>query len=246
MSEPYKRPPIIEAVIEFRCGERIPSSIVDKVRVRLKQDFPREEELKNYSVKLDFDAGSASVDTESVGYKMTSRDGVDVRVVNTNSFTISRLAPYLGWDEYFAQVQPAFGMWKRIALGQKAISRVGLRYVNRIDVPYTSTGEINLNDYFNLQIAVPQPPLKPLHGFVCQFTSALGKGPEACGVTLNYSGVPSPLVAHSSYVVDIDVYRDGDVPRAEEALWQLIGKMRDHKNAVFEAIVTDRSRELFR
>ena len=66
-----------------------------------------------------------------------------------------------------------------------------------------------------------------------------------CGVNVNYSSAPSPLVAHSSFLLDIDVFREDGIPSNDDELWELVGLLRDHKNAVFESLITDRTRALF-
>jgi len=38
----------------------------------------------------------------------------------------------------------------------------------------------------------------------------------------------------------------GGVPQDDEALWELLERMRSKKDAVFEACITDRARETFK
>ncbi len=246
MSESYKRAPIIEAVIEFRSSTPISHNLIEKLRVRLKSRFPKEEEINTYNVNLDFINGSATIDTTSIGYKMSSEDGLDIRVISNNSITISRLAPYPGWELFEARGRDDLTAWKKQILGTKILSRIGVRFINRIDIPIQPVGQVELDDYFNVGVKAPQPPLGPLAEFSSHVGGPIGEGGDACMANLNYLAVESPLVAHSSFILDIDVYRDGGVPATDEAIWELVARMRDHKNSLFEAAVTDRSRDLFR
>ncbi len=241
----YTRPPIVEAVLEFRTNDAIPLAQVDKMRVSLKKRFPNEEEFKNYNVKLDFDSGSASIDAAFVGYKLSDDDRLNVRLVNTQHFTISRLAPYLGWNSFIADGRDELATWKRLALGRRTLSRIGVRFINRVDIPLQSNGLFDLDDYFKLSITVPQPPFGPLRQFSSHVEGGIGEGANLCGVNVNYSSAPSPLVAHSSFLLDIDVFREDGIPSNDDELWELVGLLRDHKNAVFESLITDRTRALF-
>jgi uncharacterized protein (TIGR04255 family) len=57
---------------------------------------------------------------------------------------------------------------------------------------------------------------------------------------------PPPLVNHFSIMLDIDVSQQFDLPQRDDDLHGLLSQMRDEKNRVFEACITDTARELFR
>ena len=44
---------------------------------------------------------------------------------------------------------------------------------------------------------------------------------------------------------DIDVSAEGPLKSDSASVWDLIGRMRDYKNIVFEAAITDLTRKLF-
>ena len=48
-----------------------------------------------------------------------------------------------------------------------------------------------------------------------------------------------------SVVLDIDVFRTTDLPDDEEELWKFLEELRQRKNTIFEACITDKARELF-
>jgi uncharacterized protein (TIGR04255 family) len=49
-----------------------------------------------------------------------------------------------------------------------------------------------------------------------------------------------------SVILDIDLFRDVHLPGDEEELWALFEQLRERKNEVFEASITDRTRELIK
>lgn len=95
-------------------------------------------------------------------------------------------------------------------------------------------------------IASPQlPPLNwpPLTSFALHTTRPLGQ--DECVLILNSGTAPSPLVGHASLMLDIDVAREKNVPNGDDGLFDLLNRMRGHKNNIFESCITPRARELF-
>jgi len=47
-------------------------------------------------------------------------------------------------------------------------------------------------------------------------------------------------------LLDIDLFREDDIPEDEEAMWNLFEQFRWRKNAVFNACITSHMKELIR
>ena len=62
---------------------------------------------------------------------------------------------------------------------------------------------------------------------------------------INHAPTPSPLVQTNSFLLDLDLSMEQALPTSEKALWETIEGLRSVKNSVFEACITDRTRELF-
>jgi uncharacterized protein (TIGR04255 family) len=117
-----------------------------------------------------------------------------------------------------------------------------VRYINRIDIPLErgSTG-IELSQYFNLKLDIPQPPFPPLSQQTTQAVFFF----EDCHLTVNMGVVPPALLNHLSYALDIDFGREASVPQSDTDIWAFIDSIRERKNMLFEASITDRTRALF-
>ena len=61
-------------------------------------------------------------------------------------------------------------------------------------------------------------------------------------VVVHMATVPSPLLNHASFALDIDFGREVNVPQADDGLWSYIEQIRDRKNVLFEACITERTR----
>jgi uncharacterized protein (TIGR04255 family) len=153
----------------------------------------------------------------------------------------SQLAPYPGWDTFFERFRRDWGVWKR-TLGYRKITRIGVRYINRIDIPATEP-VVEHEHYLNVYPHVPSIfPTLISYNLVAQ--SYL---PDIeCALTLNSSSTPSPLLGHAAFIVDQDIFKEGDLPQSDDAIYAFLNRIRDKKNEVFEACIKPRARELFK
>jgi uncharacterized protein (TIGR04255 family) len=236
----YKRPPITEAVIEIRFEQPLPRPEVDKLQQRFRSEYAFSEDFVAYEVRVNPAARRADFEEQSSGYKLSSADRADVLLVTSAHVTCSRLAPYVGWDRFRARAEDHWRTWKRVT-GYRKISRIGVRFINRIDIPAAGGEEVKISDY--LRVHPEAPAVKRMVSYAMQMAGPLEE--DDCRFVINSSLVPPPLVDHASVILDIDVSRAGDPPQKDDEIWALIDRIRVHKNQVFEESVTDKARELF-
>jgi uncharacterized protein (TIGR04255 family) len=239
----YKRPPITEAVIEIRLEQELSRDVVDKLNVRFGADYPFSTRFGAVGVNLDLLGRQAIFDEQASGYKLTSSDQTDILLVAATHFSCSRLAPYNGWEAFRARAQSEWKICKKIT-GYRKIQRLGVRYINRIDIPNGVEDKIKPEIYFRVYPETPNMDVMPaIAGFTMQLIGT--PGPDNCKLVINSGLVPSPLVGHTSVLLDLDLSLDRDVPQKEGELWDRIEAMRVYKNNAFEACITDSTRELF-
>jgi uncharacterized protein (TIGR04255 family) len=238
----YERAPIAEAVIELRYAQPASQKDVEEATRRLRRSYFYQEVENIMEIKIDPGRGAAERNMIATGLKLSSLDRADQMMFRTNGFACSRLAPYLGWEPFVEGVKTGWTEWARIA-GNTALIRIGVRYVNRIDVPNTSSQLIRMEDYLNISPKMPPEMIEPLSTYTMQVSCPLNSG--AYTLVLITSSVPSPLVGFSSFALDLDVARDKDIPRRADAVWEILTEMRVLKNRIFEYCVTDRARSLF-
>lgn len=235
----YPRAPITEAILELRFAAPFPQKTVEAAASRIAKDYFYSE--AEQSINFMLEANNAKIENSWQGTKLSSLDRVDITIFRTSAFVCSRLAPYCGWDEFIARAAQGWAAWKKES-GTNLISRIGLRYVNRIDVPIDAVGLINAEDYLTL---TPRSPdfAGPMLTYTMQMIRPLGV--DDCNALMTSGTVPSPLVGFASLALDIDVYKEAGIPKRDDELWDLVGRMRNYKNTVFESCITDRARALF-
>jgi uncharacterized protein (TIGR04255 family) len=237
----YKRPPIIEAVLEVRTGgSPLDDKTMDKLVKKFGERYPTPPQSTN-NLDVELSGTMVRLTQQNIGFKILSADAGFTVNVGRSALGTSKNAPYSGWDDFIGEARANWSDWERIA-GWREISRIGVRYINRIDIPFSSTGLTELQDYFGFNIDVPET-LGPLMNFAMNAEIRLTE--KAIKVVINHGATPSPLVQTNSFLLDLDLAIEQALPTSERALWEAIEGLRSVKNLAFEACITDKTRELF-
>lgn len=250
MSE-YTRPPIVEAVIEIKFDSSVDSDKLEKIKRVLEKRYDHSQPIESIGIKFNVQDQIPTTEKNDHirGYRFQSADASEAMLIWPNSLIVSQLPPYVGWDVFFARFQREFKSFRRF--GKAGISRVGIRYVNRIDIPLAdsaSSSDSSVNGFAPAEFMTLHPSLPDIEAkwgrFSMQVVSDL---PDiGCGLSLQSQIVPPPLLDYFSLVLDIDIFREVEDPMSLNALFELMELMRLKKDAVFESCITDKSRELFR
>ena len=243
-SPQYKRPPITEAVIEIRLEDSLSEVVVEKIHNQLEKSYERSEKISYIAVRLDPRKKEiVKIPDKFDGYKLTSKDQADVVQIKLNAMVCSRLAPYNGWEKFEPWARENWEIWRKTVKYRK-IKRIGVRYINRIDIPFRKGDIIDIEDYLTVFPKYPEPHL--LRSFT-EYTIQI-KGPfsiEGFNLIINTNVVKSPLIDHFSIVLDLDLSPQGDIPERNDQVWEMINQMREYKNNAVEMCITDKARELF-
>jgi uncharacterized protein (TIGR04255 family) len=237
----YKRPPITEAVVEIRLETPLGAPLVERVRDRFLEFYPLPPQSVLH-VAVQVGTETSKLRQQIHAYRLTGPDGADIVIVGPTMLTTSRLAPYEGWEPFISIAMRNWEMWKKL-IGWQKISRIGVRFINRIDVPSPDDGPVNLDEYLLFTLQKPQLDLPPMESFAVNQASDLGK--DDCKIIINAGSVPSPLVKTTSLILDIDISRQTNLPQSDDDVWALINRIRDYKNFIFENCITDKARGLF-
>jgi uncharacterized protein (TIGR04255 family) len=136
---PLSRDPIQEAVFDFRAsGTAITSGAeFEKVGSLLSTSFPKLEVRRKLATKIEFNEGKLVTTNEDEGFFglfLKSDDDQTIAQFRPNGFTLNRLKPYTGWDSLLPRVLELWDTYVSIAKPEH-VSRIALRYINRLDVP---------------------------------------------------------------------------------------------------------------
>ena len=244
-SKLYARAPITEAVIELTFKSPLSQKDLDKVCKKFKTSYPNIESVNQYAIEVNvqhIESGSAKANfrNQSNGFKRSSNDMAEILILWPSSFAVSQLAPYKDWGTFYKRFIRDFKIWKSV-VGPKEIARIGVRYINRVDIP-VSGSIVDHEDYIQIYPKLPDS-LSPMSAFGIQAQVPM---PLIGGnLRINSAAVPSPLLNHASFIIDLDFFKDSDLPQSDKSLQALLNTVRDEKNKVFESLITDKARKLF-
>lgn len=225
----YGRPPVAEAIIDMHVQLPDEVALPDLLRChdRIGDAYPIKSDINEPAGQL-------------AGFLFHSTDKATVFQARLTSFALHKLKPYDGWESFRHEAQRLWNIYREMARPIR-IRRLALRYINLIGLPEPVT---ELKDFlrtgpdlspdlpqmmsnFWLRVMVPVPEIES----TLVLTEAIGERQAANRVPI---------------LLDIDLFRTDAVPFEEDRLWGVIEALHARKNAIFEACITDQTRELFR
>lgn len=247
LAPPYQRPPITEAVIAITFDEPTSAEGLADVQTKFSQHYPNVQPIANLNVRVDIEVGPdmrqharTAVD-EQPGYRRTTADLTEIVVIIPPGFIVSQLAPYPNWEAFVERFTRDWKLWKR-HMHHRQIKQIGVRYINRLDIPASGADFVPIEEYLNVSPRLPEM-LGPLAAFGAQARVDL---PDiGCSLALNSGAVPSPMLDTASFLIDLDITTNGTPPQSDDDILALLERIRIAKNAIFEACITDRARALF-
>lgn len=238
--------PIREAVIDIRANlsRKIRKEDLDEIRNELDSGFPDCKEIMAYGGKISFQANTASPVVQApqqafLGFRFDSSDGKHVLQIRNNGFTFSRLAPYTDWESV-KRLAEKYWNWYKSFRAIDHISRLAVRYINRINVPFPAN---DLSAYLKAPPSLPEGAPESLDNFftkvsvrypkdnmIANIIHALERADEKTGVQV---------------VLDIDVFT-AQKGFDDEKVWESLAAMRKRKNEIFFGSLHEKALEQYR
>ncbi|MEW6668328.1 MAG: TIGR04255 family protein [Thermodesulfobacteriota bacterium] len=242
--ETFKNAPITEAVLEIIADPQEGLQIEDLLH------FPGHvrDRYSRTAQKLEFKGGfkmGAEVsilpgEQKAVGYLLHSDEDKKVIQSRMNGFAFSKLKPYENWEAFRSEARDLWCSYLEITK-PKTISRISLRYINRIEIP------MPMKDFSEYLLTNPQ--IAPgLPQTLCGLFMRL----EIQEPTLDATGVVVLAVDKAvvpdrlPLIFDIDVMRKGSFVDNLDGIWDDFENLRIFKNEIFFKSLTDRAKELIR
>ena len=181
---------------------------------------------------------TATAKQDQMGYAFVGGDGKHVVQFRVNGFTFSRLAPYQTWEQLRNEAKIFWNSYRK-AVGTLPVVRVGLRYVNQLDLPLPMR---DLRDFIRLYPEISSDLTQQLAGFFLQVQ--IPQEDLGAMLVLNETMVPPSGPNIASVVLDIDVFKEGLKLESDDDVWGTLEALRLRKNLIFEGCITNNTREL--
>ena len=240
----YKRPPIIEAVIEITFKKPHDTGKLEKFTKKIGSFYQNSQISTGYRLDIDIkNIKKAEPQTKKIPHpvhRFSSGDMTEILFINESTFTVSQLAPYCGWEDFLKRFSRDWKVWKKI-LGFNEIEQIGVRYINRLDIP-VDMPTVTFSEYVNIYPKAPEA-LGPNSSYSMQIQIPLFE--EKSMLVLNSAVVKSPIPKHMSLIIDQDIIKNSEVPQNDDSIIEYLNIIHTRKNTIFESCVTDKARELF-
>jgi uncharacterized protein (TIGR04255 family) len=122
------------------------------------------------------------------------------------------------------------------------VVRVGVRFINRLDLPNPNGGGVDLDQYLRTAPRIAPELPQQLESFFLRF-QLLTAGEPPARLTITETGLEPANPDVVSILLDIDAFVQG-IEVAGPTAWQFIERLRHEKNSAFESSITDATRKL--
>ncbi len=248
----YSRAPITEAVIDLRVAQTQEFTIEDLASIRevVADRYPRQEGLFTGQVSIPVgevgEPGQVETLHQQFGFRFIDQAGQHVIQARLDGFAFSVLAPYDRWETFRDEARHLWGVY-RTATRAESITRVAVRYINRIDIPLATTSIVRVEDYLRTYPEIPSDwPYQDLQSYFMQFQ--IPQEDLGCMMVINQATAPPPNLETTSILLDLDLFRtDYERPWMADddtAVWDFLELLHERKNEYFERSITDETRGL--
>ena len=241
----YKHAPITEAVIAigFESQSGAGQQDIRGMHDLLKSAYPKRTEVFEIQVQVEPTAElpGRSGSRQVIGYQFAAGDEKRIVRLGRTEFAFSQLAPYDRWETLRAEAKRVWDLAEPI-LGIKQITRVAVRYINRIDVADPDGRGIDLDRYLRTAPRIAPELPQMMRTYFVRLELEF-KHPHGV-VIITETAAPPPSPGIVAAVLDIDVIMQ-NVSFDAQTAWQTVEDLRHEKNRVFESCITDESRKLF-
>ncbi len=246
-AETFLHAPITEALIDIRTElpPEISLDILSSFHNEIKEEFPDKKKRQMWAGVLELKPGeNPQVKSDKSGldgFLFRSEKGQKIVQARLDGFTFNKLKPYQSWEIFSEEAKVHWERFVRLAKPKK-ITRIALRYINRIEVPYTSS-EIDLEKYLNTYPVVPPSVDCTVSNFLMRL---MLENKKIDAKALVHQTVEEARDKLLPIILDIDASMDSSFELNNEILWEKMSKLRDFKNSIFFESITEETKELFR
>jgi uncharacterized protein (TIGR04255 family) len=237
----YVAPPIVEAVVQITFANSLDLAEVHKFGELLSKTYPTKSDRVNLSGVMDIKTGEVKAEVERIGLEFKDVESNKIVILERTSIVLSRLAPYPGWNDFLKWISEEIAVLHKALKGRK-VSRIGMRFLNRIDVPFIN-GLAKVEDYVSIYPQQVSFGGENFSRFFVSFSRSI-EGTDL-GFNLSCGTTDSPVPNNAAVLLDIDVFHES--ARSFGAKWieEKLHSLRLAKNVIFEQSITDSSRLLF-
>ena len=238
----YRNPPVIEALAEVYFKDSTwdittPGSFYERIRY----DYPKKDQVEQVELEVKVNPGGANALLGSGGARARFKNDDETRLIQVGGdvLVVNQLRPYPNFEAWSSVLLGMLDVYRDVAK-PSSVTRLGMRYINRIDVPRAS---IRMEDYFRVYAEVPEELGDAHDSFLVRLQlPARVPGHE---ILLTLGSAPATHEGVQGFALDL---YDVITLSGQGAFDVIEGHLHDaHENVewVFEHAITDATRAIF-
>lgn len=239
----YKNPPIVEALCELYFEPRdwddtVPGAFYG----RIQGQFTIKEQLIGSEAEINVGPGpETKVGVRPLPPRMRFFTPTRDRLIQLapNLLVVNKLRPYTSFEDWVRTLEEALGHYHEVVPGA-AVTKVGVRYLNRITVPGT---RVELERYFRVIPVIPESLGKDHGTFLLRLELLVPEGGHS--LLLSFGTAPRERPDSLTFLLDLYDTWNPDSPQPVDQVMAHIRLAHDHIQAAFEQNITDELRQLF-
>lgn len=233
------RPPITEAVLDIRVSPDGPraTAALDAFQATLGDRYPVRRSVDQFQVKFGDEAEVPQ--RTNVGYIYWNAEEDRAVQARFDGFTVNHLKPYQGWASLLADAREHWRSYTRCLPVGRVIG-LGVRYINRLEVPTETDLALHLGTRFDVAPTLPQL----MDQYFARVTIPFGNGKSAVIQQATESGRPRDGVR--GLIFDVEAQHSCDLDHDSEAIWEHLEELRRIKNRCFFESIKPSTLEVYR
>ncbi|MEQ1571871.1 MAG: TIGR04255 family protein [Myxococcota bacterium] len=242
----YPRPPITEAVVDFRfsptvTGERLLAAVRDALGDSYTGQVKQQELLQLQATRGP--TGVAAAARSSVHLTLlTSEDGLRLVGCGDGMLSVHVLAPYPGWVVFLEQTTSVVRATSSL-IAESGFNQIAVRYIDRMALP---VGEgVSFNDLLVAFPAKPEAMPDSVLGF--QYVTQTLEPTDGTFASMVLASAPPDAEGRPVAIFDLTVWRQGTpVAGVMDDEWvTVVEQLHVRQRDIFEDSITDKLRETF-
>jgi len=252
----YRKPPVMEAIARLQWSDLVPwtfttpGSVFEKLR-DLYPEEPRTQGIMQAGLFAPEEGGIGQVGGPGInaGFEVragpqrvlySDQEGTRLLGLSPGDISVHGLRPYEGWESLESRLRVGLERLTSIMdRGSAKVSMVGLRYINRIEIPESA---LEFEDYLNIDLNYP--PGYPTT--VTAFLDRVEMQYDGENVGLAFTWASTEAAADSAaFMLDLDLTAQLDRPLSVQESLVVLQDLKMKEGRAFEGVLKDRLREQF-
>jgi uncharacterized protein (TIGR04255 family) len=237
----YENPPIQEALLDIQVeySPDFSAAYLESIPHQISDLLPIKEPMASVSVDMSPEGSSVSQGID--GYMFKSRDGEKILQLTVRGFTYSKIKNYTSWEDFILEAEALWTAYRNHANPVK-VKRLGVRYINRINIPLLDGKDFNVRDYFNIY-----PTFDTDESSVESFYRIVYQHSENTCIVTQVMNPSLDTATSKGSILDIDAFREVSIAADNSLsnLTDILSTIRTTKNKYFKSAITSNTEELF-